>query len=166
MTRRCVPSAKLRWRNEVGASAVEFALVAPLLIALLIGITTAGLTWNRSVSMNESVREGSRFGATTLSSASWGNLVRDRVVALSADGLTTGQVCASLMKGPGLTPVQTSTCTITAPVVPVAISSALASTDCLVVVWAQRPSSISPLPFFSYSLSLQRHMFQRYERVC
>ena len=50
------------WRNQKGASAVEFALVLPILIVLLFGILEFGLLmYNKAVITNAS-REGARAG--------------------------------------------------------------------------------------------------------
>jgi hypothetical protein len=50
------------WRNHRGASAVEFALILPLLIVLLFGIVEFGLLmYNKAVITNAS-REGARAG--------------------------------------------------------------------------------------------------------
>jgi len=51
-----------KWRNKRGASAVEFALVLPLLIVILFGIIEFGLLmYNQAVITNAS-REGARAG--------------------------------------------------------------------------------------------------------
>jgi Flp pilus assembly protein TadG len=171
-----------RWRRlagEKGAVAVEFAFIAPLLIALLLGVSTYGLAWSRSVAIADAVRGGARFGGTlvTTTPGGWGTTVRDRVVALSAgDGLTSSQVCAGLYKGPGEAPIQTSPCpaSLPKPPTPGAIITTLLSTDCLVVVWAARPSQlIGPaeapdggLMVGSQSANLNRAAYERYERPC
>ena len=50
------------WKNNKGASAVEFALVLPILIVLLFGIVEFGLLmYNKAVITNAS-REGARDG--------------------------------------------------------------------------------------------------------
>lgn len=46
-----------------GASLVEFAFIMPVLFTLLIGIFTGGLTLSRQNSVENAVREGTRFGA-------------------------------------------------------------------------------------------------------
>ena len=51
-----------KWRNKRGASAVEFALILPLLVCLLLGIVEFGLLmYNKAVITNAS-REGARAG--------------------------------------------------------------------------------------------------------
>jgi hypothetical protein len=49
-------------RRDDGASAVEFALLAPLLFALLFGIIQYGLWFGDSLSMKQGVREAARQG--------------------------------------------------------------------------------------------------------
>ena len=50
--------------DERGAVAVEFALVLPLLVMLLLGIATTGLSYTHAIGVTNAVREGARFGAT------------------------------------------------------------------------------------------------------
>jgi Flp pilus assembly protein TadG len=85
-----------------GAVVVEFALVLPILVALLLGVTTAGLAYNKKLNMTYATREGARFGATvppsqTWTSGTWASNVRDLVVARSGGDLTTADVCVSLV---------------------------------------------------------------------
>jgi Flp pilus assembly protein TadG len=49
---------------EKGASLVEFAIILPILMALLFGIVTGGLALNSKNSLNNAAREGARYGAT------------------------------------------------------------------------------------------------------
>jgi Flp pilus assembly protein TadG len=167
-TDKAGPVRRRRLGLDRGAVAVEFAFVAPLLIALLLGTCTYGLAWSRSVAMSDSVRGGARFGGTLLTTTAggWGPAVQARVVSLSdaGDPLTTGQVCARLLKGPSLTQVQSSTCSLTAPAVPAGLSGSMLATDCLVVVWAARPSEL--VAFTSRSANLNRAAYERYERPC
>jgi Flp pilus assembly protein TadG len=148
--------------------AVEFAFIAPLLIALLLGTCTYGLAWSRSVAMSDSVRGGARFGGTLLTTTSggWGNTVQARVVTLSdaGDPLTASQVCARLLKGPTLTQIQTSTCSVPQPTMPSGLGGTMLATDCLVMVWAARPSQL--IAFTSGSATLGRAAYERYERPC
>ena len=50
-------------RAERGASLVEFALLLPVLVLILLGTITGGLTLSRHNSVKNAVREASRFGA-------------------------------------------------------------------------------------------------------
>jgi TadE-like protein len=51
-------------RGDRGAVLVEFALILPVLAALLLGIFSGGLAYNRKLAVTDGVREGSRYGAT------------------------------------------------------------------------------------------------------
>jgi hypothetical protein len=51
----------MRLRREDGASAVEFALVAPLLFMLVFGIIGFGLAFLQVQSIRTAVREGGRY---------------------------------------------------------------------------------------------------------
>ena len=93
-------SSPRRRRSEEGASAVEFALVVPLLVMLLLGVTTAGMGLNNALGTTDAVREGSRYGATTATSptpagyGSWSAAVQSKTLGLSAGSVTnTNQVC-------------------------------------------------------------------------
>ncbi|MGO4360840.1 TadE/TadG family type IV pilus assembly protein [Terrabacter sp. RAF57] len=47
-------------RTERGASAVEFALVAPVLLALVLGIIEFGNWFNQQITVTSAAREGAR----------------------------------------------------------------------------------------------------------
>ncbi|MBV1779101.1 pilus assembly protein [Paeniglutamicibacter sp. ABSL32-1] len=47
-------------KREEGASAVEFALVLPVLITLLLGIMEFGFFFNQQISVTQAAREGAR----------------------------------------------------------------------------------------------------------
>ncbi len=53
-----------RIQDEEGASLIEFAMILPILAALLLGIVTVGLALNGKNSINNAAREASRYGAT------------------------------------------------------------------------------------------------------
>jgi hypothetical protein len=56
--------------RERGASAVEFALVAPLLILLVFGIVEFGITYNRQQGLHAAAREGARIASLPQTTAS------------------------------------------------------------------------------------------------
>ncbi|MCA1847120.1 MAG: pilus assembly protein, partial [Actinobacteria bacterium] len=84
--------------SERGTALVEFALVLPLIMALILGLVTGGSAYNRKLSMTNAVREGSRFGATLDGSTTWASSVQTRTVELATGDLTTSQVCVQLVK--------------------------------------------------------------------
>jgi Flp pilus assembly protein TadG len=81
---------------------VEFALVLPILVMMLLGIVTTGLAYNQKLDLTHATREGSRYGAAVSpaqawTSGTWASNVRDVVVARSGGDLIASQVCVSLV---------------------------------------------------------------------
>ncbi len=56
--------SRRRTGGDDGATLIEFAIVAPLLFAILLGMFTGGLAFNQKLSVTNGAREGSRYGAT------------------------------------------------------------------------------------------------------
>ena len=143
-----------RSRNQRGAVAVEFALVLPVLVMLLLGVTTTGISYSHAIGATNAVREGSRFGATADAStpATWASDVIKRVRGTQFDDPTSETaVCVQLWKkGTGslggscsqgtVTPNLTLPTTETArPSVP----TQLATEACVVSVLAARVFTIN-----------------------
>lgn len=90
---------------ERGAALIEFALVLPLLMVLIVGMITAGHAYDQKLQVTHAVREGARFAATVSPSQlfsngdTWANNVRDLVVERSMGELDAAQVCVSLVEG-------------------------------------------------------------------
>jgi Flp pilus assembly protein TadG len=154
--------------GERGAVAVEFALVLPLLMALLVGIVTAGLGYNNVLGVADGVREGARFGATTLSSGSWGSTVQAQTMALTTLNLTgkpqvvtTSMVCAQLVKAPS-TVVSSSSCALATPA-PATPANVVVGT-CLVKVWAEIPVELNFVLFGQATPLVKRQSVALYER--
>lgn len=85
--------SKAAGRTERGALLVEFALLAPLLIMLLLGTITMGMDYNRSISLNNSAREAARYGATLPIEGDlqgWLNSIADVARDASAGDLAAG----------------------------------------------------------------------------
>lgn len=98
-------------RRERGAAVIEFALVVPLLLMLLVGMFSGGIAYDRNQSLVHAAREAARFGATLPSSATWVSEVEAVAVANASGNLdpgTAGRVlCVALVDGG--TVVQSST---------------------------------------------------------
>ena len=116
------PSIRSRWstsrRSQRGGSLVEFALVLPVLMALLLGITTGGIAVYQKITLTGAAREGARFGSVLPTTqctgdrcggSTWAQFVRAEVVANSAGALTADQVCVALVSGTGAQPVAIGT---------------------------------------------------------
>lgn len=92
-----------RPRREDGAVAVEFALVFPLLMMVLFGIITGGLSYSHAIGLTNAVREGARFGAVSDASptmaSQWADDVIVRVRQTQFDDPSVqSQVCVQLWK--------------------------------------------------------------------
>lgn len=80
-------------RPEKGASLLEFALVLPILAALLLGTVTAALAFSNSLSLNNAARETARFGATLPvdpDMSTWLNQVADVAISSATGDLDNG----------------------------------------------------------------------------
>jgi Flp pilus assembly protein TadG len=70
-------------RSEHGAVAVEFALLAPVLILLLLGIMEFGLAYNVQISLSNAAREGVRVMAISNDPVAARSAVRGAVGTLT-----------------------------------------------------------------------------------
>lgn len=71
------------WRSQHGAAAVEFALVLPLLLVILLGIIEFGRAYNVQISLTHAARETARYMAIH---NDWGGAVsRGAAAAPSVD---------------------------------------------------------------------------------
>jgi Flp pilus assembly protein TadG len=152
--------------RERGAVAVEFALVLPLLVMLLMGIITGGLTYSNSIGLANAVREGARFGATgDVGSGTWTVDVVDRTRDTQFDDLGTPPettVCVEVLGG-GIG-WQCDAGTGDAPDRPATLPTPPAGT-CMVLVVASRPYRLN-FVFGSFEGDLVRRSVARYERSC
>ncbi len=153
-----------RGNDERGAALVEFAMIAPLIFALFLGMVTGGLSLGNKNSMTNAVREGARFGATLTESAAWADETRSRVLAQSGGDLTTAQVCVRLVKAPST--VRSTSTGCTSAMIALAPSLAEIPTgDCVVLVWARRTSEMQ-FVFASRQLILDAKSVSSFERDC
>jgi Flp pilus assembly protein TadG len=157
-------ASRRRGRGDKGAALVEFAIIAPLVFALLLGMFTGGLAMSRKNSMTSAVREGARFGATLTESATWADDTRSRALALSPDDLSTTQVCVRLVKAPS-TVRRTSTGCTAAMIAAAPSVTGITAGDCAVLVWARRSSKLE-FVFGSQDLTLDAQSVSRFERDC
>jgi Flp pilus assembly protein TadG len=179
---RCARAlARTRRRTDAGAAALEFALVLPLLVMLLLGIVTGGVTFSHGISLNDGVRASARFGATgdATNAAQWASdvIAQERANQID-DSITETAVCVQLWKvvttSPSSGSAITTRCdqgafpapalTVADPSFPAVPSGVLAGT-CVVRVLAARPYSINLAPFPSLSGTLKRGAVSRYERA-
>lgn len=102
-----MPSSARRRRfgSERGTVFLEFAIVLPLLLSLVLGIYTGGLAYTDKISLVEAVREGARYGASlpmgTTAVSTWETGVRDRVVSASGGDVAFADVCVKFVLATG-----------------------------------------------------------------
>ena len=143
---------------------VEFAIISPLIFALFLGMVTGGLALGHKNSMTNAVREGARFGATLTESATWADDTSARVLAQSANDLTTAQVCVRLVEAPSTVRRTSPGCS--AAMLALAPSlTGIPAGDCVVLVWARRTSEMQ-FVFASRELVLDAKSVSSFEREC
>jgi len=96
--------------NERGAALLEFAVVLPVLLSLMMGIVTSGSALNSSNSINNAARESARFGATFPAEnlTFWLNTVADVAIDSATGDLDDGSpgryVCVAYVYPDGIVP--------------------------------------------------------------
>lgn len=103
------PQLKISRRasEERGAALVEFALILPVFMMLVLGMFSGGLAYNQKLSLTQASREGARYGATIAAdqsfvSGTWASNVKDLIIQRAAgelDPSTGAQVCVALVEG-------------------------------------------------------------------
>ena len=81
-------------RGDRGAVLVEFAFVMPILVMLLFGLVSAGISWNQNLALASGARAGARYAATLrtgdyTSMDNYLDAVAQRVVDSSEGALAT-----------------------------------------------------------------------------
>ena len=166
---------RTRARRERGAVAVEFALIFPILVMIIAGIVTAGLSYTNAIGLANAVREGARFGATAdATNAAWAGDVIDRVRATQSDpsSASATAVCVRLVHadaGDGTLVAGTYDCDTSGSTPPMNAADAPSTAEitpgtCVVQVWAARRFEISLILFPIYRGTVFRTSLARYER--
>ena len=129
------PRIASRRRREQGVVAVEFALVLPILIMLVFGVATLGLTYSDHLAITNS-------GST----------------------LSSNQICVQLLASDGTVKAsptaQGSTCGN-----PPATPSSVAIGTCIVKVWVAKPRAISLVVFPDLTLHIGAQSVDYYGRA-
>ena len=170
MVRSGVPTQVRDERTERGAAAMEFALIVPIVLMVIIGAVTSGIAYSNAIGVTNAVREGSRFGATADSAqSSWVNdvLARTRDTQFDDPSHQTS-VCVQLYKqGQG---VIKQGCVVgaTALTMPAidqypAVPAGLTTGTCVVRVIATRPYNINAV-VANWDRTLTKGSVARYER--
>ena len=134
--------------TERGAVAVEFALVLPMLVMLLLGMISTGLTYSDHLAITNASREAARFGAAvnySTGATAWADAVQARAQQTYANGsstLSATQVCVQLESSTGTvlaTPTNQGTSCGATPSSPAGLQSG----TCVVKVWVRKPAKIN-----------------------
>ena len=75
-------------KNEKGQSLIEFAIILPLLLLILMGILEFGIMLNSYLSINNSAREGARLGIVNGSNLEIEQLITNISPNLNTENLT------------------------------------------------------------------------------
>lgn len=143
-------NAFCRRLGERGAVALEFALILPVLVMLLLGVTTAGLAYSDHLAVTNAVREGARLGSAIDYATSpttpdiWASTVQNRVQQAyynAGSALTTSQVCVKLVDSANVALAPTSALPPGCTGEP-ALPSNVVTGSCVVKVWVAKPGSI------------------------
>lgn len=111
-------------RGDDGAAVVEFALILPLLVVLMLGMFTGAMAWNQSQALGQGARVAGRYGATlplatpiapetaqAQANARWLDELIDRAVTASGGDLGSGVpgriVCVAYVDPAGASADQT-----------------------------------------------------------
>jgi len=159
---------RLARRPDRGASAVEFALVMPLLLMILFGLITTGLAFSDHLSATNATREASRYGAASdVSSAGWATSVKDRLKQVyfnAGETVTDDQICVKLVQQTPTTPAPVPyTGANCGP--PPSAPSGMGVGSCAVLVWMQRPQTIQLLVFPDLDFTTRAESVAYYSRV-
>ena len=101
-----------RRHDERGTAMVEFALLLPVFVMLVLGTLTGGIIINRKLNIAHSTREGARYGAilpllqctpvANCSGSTWAQTVRNVGVQRSFGELTAGSATTAGITTPGV----------------------------------------------------------------
>ncbi|MCX6395867.1 MAG: pilus assembly protein [Propionibacteriales bacterium] len=87
---------KHRRTDERGAAALEFALIVPILIALVFGIADFGWAINRDTMVNNAAREGAREGSLNPDATAIATTVRESLAQVEAIGTTPSKITVTV----------------------------------------------------------------------
>ena len=104
-------------KKKRGQAIVEFALILPVFILILLGIMEFGLVFHQYLVVTAASREGARVAALGGSDAETLTMVNTSAVSINAGQLTTTITPANRVKGQTVSVQVTNPVTIRAPLI-------------------------------------------------
>ncbi len=163
--------------GDGGAAVVEFALIMPVLMILLLGMITGATAWNQSQALGQGSRVAGRYAstlplpATSAEVPAWLDGIADRAVTASEGNMgstVSGRaVCVAYVHPPGVAPDKTASRRLDAAGVRTTgtdwcFDDGQASTERRVQVVLER-NGILDIGFKRQTLALRRQVVYRYE---
>ena len=158
----------MRPRGERGAVLVEFGLLFPLLVLVLIGTINVAHVYFDHTSATNAVREAARYGASAdaTSGSTWATSVRTRLQQVYFDSghtATDNQICVELVDSNGnvvnAAQVLGTDCGA-APTRPT-----MSAGGCAVMVWVRTPGEIGLAVAPSIPVTIAAESVARYGRT-
>jgi Flp pilus assembly protein TadG len=161
--RRTRKTTRGRARGDRGVALVEFAIILPVFMCIVLGMITSGIALSKKINITDAVREGARFGATVdvdpdsaAALTAWETKVKNRIVGLSGDDLAATDLCVKLVKS--------TNDTVTENAANCFVADPADSLDQYVVRVRGTGTSTLEAFFFSRQINLEAKVAARYER--
>jgi len=166
-----------RATGDRGAAVVEFALVLPVLMILLLGMVSGGSAWNQSQALSQGARVTARYAATlplpanTADMPAWLDALIDRSITASEGNMAAGvsgrTVCVAYVDPAGAAPDKTVSRRIDAAGtrtsgVDTCFDDGQSATDRRIQLVLAR-SSFLDIGFRRQTVALRRQVVYRYE---
>lgn len=166
---------RLRIKRDDGVAVVEFALVLPVLMIMLLGMFSGAIAWNNNMALAQGARVSARYASTlplpsspdATTMAPWLDDIADRAVQASegrmAAGVTGRVVCVAFVHPDAQTFSRTmdSSGTRTSGTAPCFADGQAASNKRVQVVLERE--GVLDTGFYRQTLTLRREVVYRYE---
>lgn len=87
-------------RTQDGAAAVEFGLIAPVLILLVFGIMSFGILFAQTLALSNAARQGARLGA--VGNRTCAELVAETKNSATSININTANITVQILRGPAV----------------------------------------------------------------
>lgn len=87
-------------RKQEGAAAIEFGLIAPILILLVFGIMSFGILFAQTLALSNAARQGARLGA--VGNRTCPELVAETRNSATSINIKTANITVQILRGPSV----------------------------------------------------------------